>query len=128
MMPGIRLQHVGVTFPPGRADAIRAFYGGVLGIPEMPVPPEVADKGWVWFATRDDGIELHFIPDETPPDPARRHHACLQVDDLAATRARLEAAGVEVMEAGSRIAGRERLFARDPVGNLVELVEMVAPL
>jgi catechol 2,3-dioxygenase-like lactoylglutathione lyase family enzyme len=125
-MSGVRLQHVGVTFPPGRADAIRGFYGGTLGIPEMPVPPEVADKGWVWFATRDDGIELHFIPDENPPDPARRHHFCLQVASLAATRARLEAAGAPVMEAGSRIHGRERLFTRDPLGNLVELVELVA--
>jgi catechol 2,3-dioxygenase-like lactoylglutathione lyase family enzyme len=82
----VRLQHVGVTFPPGRADEVRAFYGGVLGIPEMPVPPGVADAGWVWFATRDAGIELHFIPHELPPDPAWRHHFCLQVDDMADAR------------------------------------------
>ena len=123
-MTGIRLQHVGLTFPPGRADDVRSFYGGTLGIPEMPVPPEVAEKGWVWFATRDPGIELHFIPNEIPPDPARRHHFCLQVDDLAATTRRLEAAGAPLIDAGSRIHGRERLFTRDPVGNLVELVEM----
>lgn len=122
-MAGVRLQHVGVTFPPGRAGDVRAFYGGTLGIPEMPVPPEVADKGWVWFATRDEGIELHFIPHEIPPDPARRHHLCLQVGDLAATRAALEAAGAPLMDAGSPIHGRERLFTRDPLGNLVELVE-----
>lgn len=124
-MAGIRLQHVGVTFPPGRADDVRAFYGGVLDIPEMPVPPEVADKGWVSFATRDDGIELHFIPHETPPDPQRRHHFCLQVEDLAAATARLEAAGAPLIDAGSRIHGRERLFTRDPLENLVELVQMV---
>ena len=125
-MAGVRLQHVGFTFLPGRADAIRGFYGGTLGIPEMPVPPEVADQGWVWFATRDEGIELHFIPAELPPDLERHHHFCLQVADLEATRARLEAAGAPVVPAGSRIHGRERLFTRDPVGNLVELVEMVA--
>jgi catechol 2,3-dioxygenase-like lactoylglutathione lyase family enzyme len=124
-MPGVRLQHVAATFPHGRADSVRAFYGGALGIPEMPVPPEVADQGWVWFATRDPGIELHFIPDRTPPDPTRRHHFCLQVADLGAARGRLEAAGAPVMEPGSRIHGRERLFTRDPLGNLVELVELV---
>jgi catechol 2,3-dioxygenase-like lactoylglutathione lyase family enzyme len=124
-MSGVRLQHVGFTFPSGQADEIRAFYGGTLGIPEMPVPPEVADQGWVWFATRDEGIELHFIPAQQPPDPERRHHFCLQVADLEAARARLEAEGAPVMPAGSRIHGRERLFTRDPVGNLVELVEMV---
>ena len=120
----VRLQHVGVTFPPGRADEVRAFYGGVLGIPEIPVPPEVADAGWVWFATRDAGIELHFIPHELPPDPARRHHFCLQVDNMADARARLEAAGAPIIDAGRRIEGRERLFTRDPMGNLVELVRI----
>lgn len=119
-----RLQHVAVTFPEGRADAIRGFYTGVLGIPEMPVPEEVADRGWVWFATADEGVELHFIPHAIEPDPLRAHHFCLQVDDLAAVRGRLEAAGSEVREAGSRIQGRDRAFVRDPVGNLVELVEI----
>jgi catechol 2,3-dioxygenase-like lactoylglutathione lyase family enzyme len=113
-----------VTFPPGRTDAIRAFYGGVLELSEQAVPAAVAHLGWVWFSTRDSGIELHFIPDETPPDPARRHHFCLQVDDLDSTRERLADAGYEAAEPGSRIPGRERAFVRDPVGNLVELVEM----
>ena len=76
------------------------------------------------FSTRDAGIELHFIPDATPPDPGRRHHFCLEVDDLQAARARLGGAGFEVVEPGSRIPGRDRAFVRDPVGNLVELVEM----
>jgi catechol 2,3-dioxygenase-like lactoylglutathione lyase family enzyme len=120
----LRLQHVAVTFPPGRADAIRGFYAGVLGISEMPVPPEVAHLGWVWFSTADAGVELHFIPHAIEPDPQRTHHFCLQVDDLADVRGRLEAAGSEVRDAGSRIEGRDRAFVRDPVGNLVELVEM----
>ena len=121
-----RLQHVAVTFPVGRADAIRGFYGGVLGIPEMPVPEEVAHLGWVWFATADDGVELHFIPHAIDPDPARAHHFCLQVEDLDAVRAALAGAGAEVRDAGARIQGRDRAFVRDPVGNLVELVEIPA--
>ncbi|HLE42871.1 MAG TPA: VOC family protein [Methylomirabilota bacterium] len=122
----VRLQHVGATFPPGQADTIRGFYGGVLGLTEMTVPPEVADQGWVWFATRDAGIELHFIPDALPPDPRRRHHFCLQVDDLAGARRRVEAARFAVTEPGSQIYGRERFFVRDPLDNLVELVELTS--
>lgn len=118
------LQHVAATFPPGDGGAIRAFYGKGLGLTEMAVPPEVAHLGWVWFATDHEGVELHFIPHAIPPDPARAHHFCLQVDDLAAVRARLEAAGATVTEAGSRIAGRDRAFVRDTVGNLVELVQI----
>jgi catechol 2,3-dioxygenase-like lactoylglutathione lyase family enzyme len=120
----IRLQHAAVTFPEGAAAAIREFYGGTLGIPEMPVPEEVRHLGWVWFATDEEGVELHFIPHPVPPDPARTHHFCLQVDDLAAVRERLVAAGSEVRDPGARIQGRERAFVRDPVGNLVELVEI----
>jgi len=119
----IRLQHVGVTFPPGREDAIRSFYTGTIGLHEIAVPEPVADRGWIWFGTRDPGIELHFIPSELPPDPERRHHFCLEVTDLAALRERLESNGTEVREPGGRIPGRERLFTRDPVGNLVELLE-----
>ena len=119
-----RLQHVGVTFPPGEAETIRAFYRDVLGLEEMHVPPEVADRGWVWFGTHDDGIELHFVQHPIAQDPARIHHFCLQVEDIAPVRARLEAAGAHVFEAGADIPGRERLFSRDPVGNLVELIRM----
>ena len=120
----VRLQHVGITFPAGGAETIRAFYADLLGLREMPVPPEVADQGWVWFATVDEGIELHFVPHPLPPDPARIHHFCLQVDDLEDMRARLAAAGAHTFEAGAPIHGRERFFTRDPVDNLVELVEM----
>lgn len=119
-----RLQHAAVTFPPGSEAAIRGFYGDVLGLAEMPVPAEVADRGWIWFATDDAGVELHFIPDDLPPDPARRHHFCLQFEALDEVRERLAAAGAEAREPGGRILGRERLFTHDPVGNLVECVEI----
>lgn len=118
------LQHVGITFPPGRADAIRAFYGEGLGMTEMPLPAEVAHLEWVWFATDHAGVELHFIASSLPPDPTRAHHFCLQVDDLAAARARLAEIDAPVSEAGTRLVGRERIFTRDPVGNLVEILEM----
>lgn len=123
----MRLQHVAVTFPPGREGAIRAFYGEVLGLPETPVPAEVADRGWIWFLTDDDGVELHFIPVAVPPDPERMHHFCLETGDLADVRGRLEAAGVEWTVPLGVIASRERIFARDPVGNLVEFVEVLGP-
>jgi catechol 2,3-dioxygenase-like lactoylglutathione lyase family enzyme len=119
-----RLQHAAVTFPPGSEEAIRGFYGGVLGLSEMPVPPEVADRGWIWFATDDEGVELHFIPDHRAPDPARRHHFCLQFGSIAQVRERLAAAGAQTRAPSGDIIGRERLFTRDPVGNLVECVEI----
>ena len=91
-----RLQHAAVTFPPGSEAALRGFYGDVLGLAEMPAPAEVAQHGWIWFATDDDGVELHLIPDDLAPDPARRHHFCLQVGSLDEVRERLLAAGAPV--------------------------------
>jgi catechol 2,3-dioxygenase-like lactoylglutathione lyase family enzyme len=118
-----RLQHTAVTFPPGKEGAITDFYGVTLALPPAPVPPEVSHLGWIWFATDDRAVELHFIPSDIPPDPARGHHFCLEVDDLAAVRERLERAGATVSDAGHRILDRERLFVRDPVGNLVEIIQ-----
>ncbi len=118
-----RLQPVAATFPPGQEAAIRDFYGVTLGLPPTPVPAEVAHLGWIWFATDDAAVELHFIPSDLAPDPARQHHFCLEVDDLAPVRSRLERAGAQVSEAANRILDRERLFVRDPVGNLVELIQ-----
>jgi catechol 2,3-dioxygenase-like lactoylglutathione lyase family enzyme len=120
----MRLQHAAATFPPGREDEVRAFYGGVLGLAEEPVPEAVADAGWIWFATDEAGVELHFIPDARPPDPTRRHHFCLEVGAIDDVVARLEAAGHEPRPPGREIPGRRRRFVRDPLGNLVELVEM----
>ena len=118
-----RLQHAAVTFPPGKEEAITDFYGVTLALPPAPVPPEVSHLGWIWFATDDRAVELHFIPSDLAPDPARQHHFCLEVDDLALVRSRLEEAGAEVSDPANRILDRERLFVRDPVGNLVELIQ-----
>lgn len=122
----MRLQHAAVTFPPGREEDIRAFYGGVLGLNETAVPAEVADRGWIWFLTAEPGVELHFIPAEPPPDPARMHHFCLETGDLGDVRGRLRAAGVAWDAPQGVIAARERIFVRDPVGNLVEFVQVLA--
>ncbi len=120
-----RLQHVAVTFPPGREEDLRGFYGGVLGLAETPLPAGTPPGvGWVWFATDDEGVELHFIPHPRAPDPERIHHLCLEVDDLAGVRAALRAAGHAPHDAGTPIPGRERLFVRDPFGNLVEVVRI----
>lgn len=118
-----RIEHAALTFPPGREDRLRAFYGDVLRFEEVPLPdglPE--DIGWIWFATDDPDVFLHFIPHELEPDPERRHHVAFQVDALAPVVGRLEAAGVKVETAGTPIPGRERFFCRDPLGNLLEFL------
>ena len=43
------LHHVQVACPAGSEDALRAFYGGVLGMSEVAKPPVLAARGGVWF-------------------------------------------------------------------------------
>ncbi len=44
-----RLDHVQLAMPPGGEDRATAFYEGVLGIPRVPKPPELAVRGGCWF-------------------------------------------------------------------------------
>jgi catechol 2,3-dioxygenase-like lactoylglutathione lyase family enzyme len=116
----VRLQHVSVCFPEGANDEVRAFYGGVLGLQEIPVAPKLDPDRFVWFGGGSGDLEIHLLPGEVQQGT---HHPCLAVDDLDGLRARLEAGGYELRE-GSEIVGRPRFFCRDPFGNLLELCRM----
>ena len=48
-MAVIGLHHVQIACPAGSEDQLRGFYGGVLGLPEVPKPPALAVRGGVWF-------------------------------------------------------------------------------
>jgi catechol 2,3-dioxygenase-like lactoylglutathione lyase family enzyme len=117
----VRLQHVSVAIPPDGADRARAFYGGLLGLEERPVLPQLDPAHFIWFRAGGD-CELHLmLTDEQPPD---RPHFCLAVDgELGRLRARLEAGGVETRD-GTPLAGRPRFTCRDPFGNLIELTRL----
>jgi catechol 2,3-dioxygenase-like lactoylglutathione lyase family enzyme len=43
------LHHVQISCPAGAEDDLRAFYGDLLGLPEIPKPPVLAVRGGVWF-------------------------------------------------------------------------------
>jgi catechol 2,3-dioxygenase-like lactoylglutathione lyase family enzyme len=117
----MRLQHVSVAISAEGADAARAFYGGLLGLEEKPVPPKLDPGELVWFDAGGD-LELHLMQTGDAPPP--RAHFCLAVDSgLAELRARLEAAGVET-RTPTEIIGRPRFMCVDPFGNVVELTEL----
>jgi catechol 2,3-dioxygenase-like lactoylglutathione lyase family enzyme len=103
---------------------VRAFYGGMLGLVEKPVPASLADQELVWFEAGPSELELHFLPDPVPPDPAAQRHFCLEVDDLEGWRRRLESAGIETSDQ-TPIPNRPRFFCRDPFGSLIELTTIL---
>jgi catechol 2,3-dioxygenase-like lactoylglutathione lyase family enzyme len=114
-----RLQHVSTPYPPGRVEELRAFYGGVLGLEEKPVPESLAGRGLVWFSAGEGERELHFLPEQDVGGRSMRHF-CLEVDDVEESRRAIAAAGWETLEA-TPIPNRPRFFCRDPFGNLIEL-------
>ena len=115
-----RLQHVSSPFADGDQDALRAFYGDVLGMREIPTPSTLGHLELVWFSTGD-GVELHFFRGAV--DPGAGRHFCLDIEGLEETRQRLYAAGHEPYE-DTPIPNRPRFFCRDPAGNLVEFTSV----
>lgn len=111
------IDHVQVAAPAGCEEAARAFYGGLLGLEELPKPVELRARGGCWF--RVGAQELH-VGVEEPFAPARKAHPGLVTDDLAGLVARLRAAGVDVSE-DAGIPGVARIHVADPFGNRLEL-------
>jgi catechol 2,3-dioxygenase-like lactoylglutathione lyase family enzyme len=113
------IHHVQIACPAGSEDALRAFYGGVLGLTEIEKPPVLARRGGCWF--RGHGIELH-LGVEADFRPARKAHPGLLVQGIDDWAGRLAAAGYPVTFDGD-FPGMRRFYSEDPHGNRLEFLE-----
>ena len=118
-MPIVGLDHIQLAMPPGRESEARAFYEGVLGLPEVPKPANLAVRGGVWFERRSVRIHLGIEKDFRP---AKKAHPALLVENLAALEKQLAAAGCPVL-GGEPLEGYKRSYTEDPFGNRIELME-----
>jgi len=114
-----------VPRPPGSHARTRAFYGELLGLAEKPVPQSIEHLDLIWYDLGEGEVELHLFAEE-PPEVADRsgRHFCVEVDDLAAIRARLTSAGYEPWDPDP-IPNRPRFFCRDPFGNIIEFTTIL---
>ena len=62
--------------PPGMERTAREFYEGLLGIPEVPKPPELAKRGGAWFERG--ALKIH-LGVEADFRPAKKAHPGLLV-------------------------------------------------
>jgi catechol 2,3-dioxygenase-like lactoylglutathione lyase family enzyme len=117
------IQHVSIPRPPGpeSRQQAQAFYGGLLGLTEKPVPQSIQQLDLVWFGVGD--LELHCFAEEEIDNRSGRHF-CLAVADVEAVRQKLLAAGYK-LRTPEEIPGRPRFFCRDPFGNNVEFTTIV---
>ena len=117
----LRIDHVQLAMPPGGEAAAEAFYCDVLGLPRVPKPPLLAARGGCWFESATVKLQLGVEADFRP---ARKAHPALLVRDLPALVAQLAAAGVELVD-DEPLPGYDRVYAYDPFGNRLELLEPI---
>src|SRR3954454_4703667 len=121
----MQLSHINITMPKGCEDVARSFYGGLLGLREVPKPEALRARGGVWFDAG--GLDVHVSAVEaqpdgtTPPPPDAYRHFGLACADVDGVRARLRAAGVTTDD--GRPAPWRRFFVHDPFGNRIEIHE-----
>ncbi len=118
-MPIVAIEHVQLAMPRGMEEAAREFYQGLLGIPEVPKPPELAKRGGAWFESGALKIHLGVDPHFRP---ARKAHPALLVVDLAGLVTRLKKHDVKVID-DDPLDGFFRVYVADPFGNRIELME-----
>jgi predicted enzyme related to lactoylglutathione lyase len=116
----VGLHHVQVACPAGSEEALRGFYGGVVGLPEVPKPPALAARGGVWFRVGQQ--ELHCGVEGGFRRAAKAHPA-FAVDDVDAMADRLAAVGSPVTW-DENLVGVRRFHTADPVGNRVEFQQV----
>ena len=118
----LAIDHVQIAMPAGREAEARAFYSGLLGLPEREKPENLARRGGCWF--EQGAVKIHLGVD---PDfhAATKAHPAFLVADLKALAAKVEAAGCRVA-ADEPLQGYERLYVYDPFGNRIELMQRTA--
>jgi len=116
--PFAAIDHVQLAMPIGAEDTARGFYSGVLGMAEIPKPPELAKRGGCRFESG--SVQVH-LGVEAEFRPANKAHPAFRCADYDAMITRLQAAGIEVTEAAD-IPGVRRCHVHDPFGNRIELI------
>jgi len=125
MLPFTTVSHISVTVT--NLEDAKAFYGGVLGLREIP-RPDFRFPG-AWYAL-DGDLALHITVKDTMPvrsaDPrrfdTRDPHFALAVADADETHARLRATSLPFYDFADTPTGLRQLFIRDPAGNMIELI------
>ena len=117
-MTVLGLHHVQLAMPAGEEARATDFYEGLLGIPRVAKPPQLAIRGGCWFES--EAVSVHLGVD-THFEPATKAHPALLVEDLESLRHRLVAAGVPVVD-DEPLPGFDRFYVSDPFGNRIELL------
>ncbi|MGH8245356.1 MAG: VOC family protein [Gammaproteobacteria bacterium] len=120
MMKILSVDHIQLAMPAGEEERARKFYADVLGMREIPKPPELAKHGGLWLQAGD--VQLH-LGIQADFHPARKAHPGFIIDDLEAFIARILESGHAVDSSQPALDGYKRAHVFDPFGNRIELME-----
>src|SRR5271163_2469960 len=87
----LRIDHVAIDITD--VERSRKFYGGLLGLKEIPRPVSFTFGG-AWFQIGPEVLHLVSRPEYFPPAP---HHFCIWVPDVHGAAKVVEAGGFEVI-------------------------------
>ena len=118
----VAFDHINLAMPAGGEALARAFYGGLLGLIEIAVPPALAGYPVIWFQSGE--VLLHLGVDEGF-HPSGRGHPALLVDDLDGFLAKCHEHGVGIDTTQPPLDGYKRVHIFDLFGNRVELMELL---
>jgi catechol 2,3-dioxygenase-like lactoylglutathione lyase family enzyme len=113
------LDHVQLAMPAGGEEEARGFYGGMLGLVEMPKPEPLASRGGCWF--QGPGTYVHLGVQEAFA-PSLKAHPAFLVADLEELRHSFIEAGVPVVP-DDALPDVRRFYATDPFGNRIEFIQ-----
>lgn len=119
LMPLRGIDHVQLAMPAGGEATAVGYYEGLLGIPHVSKPANLAARGGCWFESSEVKIHLGVEADFRP---AGKAHPGLLVSDLRSLVQTLRAAGVGVVD-DEPLVGYDRVYVHDPFGNRLELME-----
>jgi catechol 2,3-dioxygenase-like lactoylglutathione lyase family enzyme len=112
------VDHIQLPIPIGAALQARAFYEGLLGLPEVRHP--ALDKpGILRFSL---GWQRLDLSEGRYTGVAPQAHIALRVQRLRSLTKTLHAAGLRV-DVAPLPGGEERIYVEDPFGNRLELIE-----
>jgi glyoxylase I family protein len=120
MLPISQIDHVSVIITD--VERSRRFYGGLLGLKEIP-KPSTFDFVAIWYDLGN--MHVHLLQKEQADTISARHFA-LRVADAPAARVHFRQHDVEIHET-TLIPGADRFFVRDPDGNRIEIIQWLRP-
>jgi catechol 2,3-dioxygenase-like lactoylglutathione lyase family enzyme len=113
------INHVQLAMPAGQESRARAFYADLLGLAEVPKPPNLAKRGGAWFESLEVKVHLGVDNDFRP---ATKAHIAFEVHGLAKLIKSCREAGYPVVD-DEPLQGYFRVYIHDPFGNRLEFLE-----